>query len=252
MASSIKPKKLSILLPEIQAKSFLEQLREPSKSIQYDVQPYSKSRRDTPENAQSQLNSTRSQLNKKPDKVQPKKKEKQINPAKARQQKSPTSLADAPINDFLSPVYDLSSDEDETTKGIELGKPFKLRRKNCSFCQGYVQYKGCRLPKKYSNLFTINKFRKPGEKFVISQRLFLSNENANSEDRRMLPALIINMDGALGYWNVSSKIKHFVLRHGIVDALIRLSYDFRLVAVSSQSQRNIARLVFGLMNAHVD
>lgn len=68
----------------------------------------------------------------------------------------------------------------------------------------------------------------------------------------MLPVLIINLDGVLGYWNLSSKIKHFVLRQGIVDSLLRLSYDFRLVAVSSQSQKNISRLVFGLMNAQLD
>lgn len=197
------------------------------------------------------MNSTRSQLNRKLEKAQVKRRDKPSHTSKLRQQKSP-SLADAVINDHLSPNFDPSSEEEESIKQIQLGKPFKLRRRNCSYCQGYIQHKGCRLPKKYSNLFTANKFRKPGEKLLISQRLFLSNENGNSEDRRMLPVLIINIDGVLGYWNVSSKIKHFVLRHGVVDSLIRLSYDFRLVAVSSQSQKNICRLVHGLMNSQLD
>lgn len=64
----------------------------------------------------------------------------------------------------------------------------------------------------------------------------------------MMPVLIVNLDGVMGYWNTIGKNKHFVLRSEIVDSLIILSYDFRLVAVSSMSQKLINRLVYGLMN----
>ena len=61
----------------------------------------------------------------------------------------------------------------------------------------------------------------------------MSNECAESEDRRMMPILVINLDGAMGYWDDYNKF-HYVLRPKIVDSLIQLSYDFRLVAVSSK------------------
>ena len=44
--------------------------------------------------------------------------------------------------------------------------------------------------------------------------------------------MIVNVDGVLGYWDDSNKF-YFVLRTKIVESLIQLSYDFRLVAVSS-------------------
>ena len=69
-----------------------------------------------------------------------------------------------------------------------------------------------------------------------------------SEDRRMLPVLIVNLDGAMGYWDTT----HYVLRPKIVDSLIHLSFDFRLVAVSTDSQKNIFKLIFGLMNVPSD
>ena len=49
----------------------------------------------------------------------------------------------------------------------------------------------------------------------------------------MLPVLIVNLDGAVGYWDDNRK-NFYVLREGIVDSLIQLSHDFRIVAVSSQ------------------
>lgn len=55
----------------------------------------------------------------------------------------------------------------------------------------------------------------------------------------MMPVLIINIDGILGFWNKTCKHKHFVLRPGIIDELIKLSYDFRIVGVSSMSQKFI-------------
>lgn len=39
------------------------------------------------------------------------------------------------------------------------------------------------------------------------------------------------------------KKNHYVLRPKVVEGLIQLSYDFRLVAVSSQRQRRIFRVI---------
>ena len=86
---------------------------------------------------------------------------------------------------------------------------------------------------------------------MLSQRLFLSTEVAESEDRRMLPILVINLDGAMGYWDDYNKF-HYVLRPKIVDSLIQLSYDFRLIAVSSKKQKYLFRLIHGLMNVVED
>ena len=52
------------------------------------------------------------------------------------------------------------------------------------------------------------------------------------EDRRRLPVLMINLDGVLGYLDDSARI-YYVLRPKIVENLIQLSYDFRLIAFSS-------------------
>lgn len=45
--------------------------------------------------------------------------------------------------------------------------------------------------------------------------------------------LIVNLDGAVGYWDEQAQHR-YVLREGILDSLIQLSHDFRIVAVSSQ------------------
>lgn len=60
----------------------------------------------------------------------------------------------------------------------------------------------------------------------------MSTEMASEESRRMLPVLIINIDGILGYWD-ELKNHYFVLRPKIVESLIQLSFDFRIVAISS-------------------
>ena len=75
----------------------------------------------------------------------------------------------------------------------------------------------------------------------------MSTEMASEENRRMLPVLIINLDGAMGYWDEFSS-HYYVLRPKVVESLIQLSHDFRIVAVSSQKQNLIFRLVYGLMN----
>lgn len=58
--------------------------------------------------------------------------------------------------------------------------------------------------------------------------------------------LIINMDGVLGYWDEA--MTHYVIRNKSVEILIQLSYDFRLVAVSTESQKYIFKVMHGLMN----
>ena len=90
------------------------------------------------------------------------------------------------------------------------------------------------MPGKLQKPFTANKFRKNEGGLVWSQRLCLSKECATSEDRRMLPVLIVNLNGAVGYWD-DYKRSHYVLRPKVIDSLITLSYDFRLVAVSCES-----------------
>ena len=60
----------------------------------------------------------------------------------------------------------------------------------------------------------------------------MSTECASDENRRMLPVLIINLDGAMGYWE-ENKNHYYVLRPKIVESLIQLSFDFRIVAISS-------------------
>lgn len=60
----------------------------------------------------------------------------------------------------------------------------------------------------------------------------MSKDCALSEERRMLPIMIINLDGAMGFWD-DQKRNYYLLRPKIIDGLAQLSYDFRLVAVSS-------------------
>jgi hypothetical protein len=60
----------------------------------------------------------------------------------------------------------------------------------------------------------------------------MSKECATSEDRRMLPVLVINLDGVLGYWDDGKRF-YYVTRPKVVEAIIQLSYDFRVVAISS-------------------
>ena len=142
---------------------------------------------------------------------------------------------------------DGSSSAGEHISSLKLGNPIKTKRgEHQSASQEYCQYRGQQLPKQYRSTFTQNKFRKADDETVYSQRLFLSKECAQSEDRRMLPVLIVNLDGAVGYWQVQQKA--YVLREGVVDSLIQLSHDFRIVAVSSQSQKLIFKLIHGLMN----
>jgi hypothetical protein len=47
----------------------------------------------------------------------------------------------------------------------------------------------------------------------------MSKECANSEDRRMMPVLVINLDGVVGYWDDSKK-NYYVTRPKVVEALI--------------------------------
>lgn len=96
-------------------------------------------------------------------------------------------------------------------------------------------------------MFTDKAYRKQENQFAWSQRLFLSRECAMSEDRRMQPVLIVNMDGLLGYWDDKNR-NYFVVRPKIMESLINLSYDFRIVAVSAQKKKLICKLVYSLMN----
>jgi hypothetical protein len=89
-----------------------------------------------------------------------------------------------------------------------------------------------KVPKKFRHFFTDRYYHRSEKKFSWSQRLFLSKECASSEDRRMMPVLIVNIDGVLGYWDDMNK-NYFVVRKQIIESLITFSYDFRIVAISS-------------------
>ena len=73
----------------------------------------------------------------------------------------------------------------------------------------------------------------------------MSKECATSEDRRMLPVLVVNLDGVIGYWDDYKKF-YYLLRPKIVESLIQLSYDFRVVAISNQRQKHIFKVIYGL------
>lgn len=62
-----------------------------------------------------------------------------------------------------------------------------------------------------------------------------------------MPVLIINLDGVIGYWDDYKKF-YYIFRPKVIEALIQLSFDFRLVAVSSQRQKHIYKVIYGLTN----
>ena len=128
---------------------------------------------------------------------------------------------------------------------LDLG--YKTARDTVGFCTGYAQHKGTKIPRAYRHMFTDKAYRKQENQFAWSQRLFLSRECAMSEDRRMQPVLIVNMDGLLGYWDDKNR-NYFVVRPKIMESLINLSYDFRIVAVSAAKKKLITKLVYSLMN----
>ena len=140
----------------------------------------------------------------------------------------------------------VSSDAPEAVQQLRIG--FKIPRDNYSFCHEYIQYKGSnRLPRECRSLFTARRYQKGDSEFVWSTRLYLSKECALSEDRRRHPILIVNLDGAVGAWDDFNR-NHYVLRPKVVEGLIQLSYDFRLIAVSSKRQGMIYKVIQAFMN----
>jgi hypothetical protein len=140
----------------------------------------------------------------------------------------------------------ISSDAPAGVMNLKVGH--KILRENYSFCMEYIQFKGSnKLHKDCRHLFTKRRYRKGDSLFSWSTRLFMSKECALSEDRRRMPILVVNLDGAVGFWD-DLKRNYYVLRPKIVEGLIQLSYDFRIVAVSSQRQKLIRKVIYGLMN----
>jgi CDP-glycerol glycerophosphotransferase (TagB/SpsB family) len=167
------------------------------------------------------------------------------------------SIERAPDDGYIS--------SDAPSAAVELKLGHKIPRDWSSFCQEYVMMKGQytkRMAKESKSLFTKRRYFKNKVKpdanevtivkeedhdsFTWSQRLYLSRECATSEDRRQLPVLIVNLDGAVGYWDEQRRF-YYVLRHKVVEGLIQLSYDFRLIAVSSARKRLICKVVSALM-----
>lgn len=141
---------------------------------------------------------------------------------------------------------DDSSEMSDNVRNLRIGTQIRNFKDTFSVCHSYVQFKGTKLKAKYRGIFTHNKYRGGNNDFVWSQRLCLSKEMAENPERRKMPVLIINMDGVLGYWD--EEMTHYVIRNRSVEILIQLSYDFRLVAISTESQKNIFKVVHGLMN----
>lgn len=75
------------------------------------------------------------------------------------------------------------------------------------------------MPKDCRHLFTKKRYRKGDSLFSWSTRMFMSKESALSEDRRRMPILIVNLDGAVGFWD-DIKRNYYVLRPKIVEGLI--------------------------------
>ena len=57
-----------------------------------------------------------------------------------------------------------------------------------------------------------------------------------------MPVLIINLDGAFGFWSDDQRGLYFI-RPKAVQSLVQLSFDFRLVAVSAQKKKHINGLI---------
>lgn len=132
----------------------------------------------------------------------------------------------------------VSSDAPPAAVQLQLGR--RIPRDWASYCQEYVMMKGQytkRMAKEAKNLFTKRRYFKhkvrpeaneqgttakddgDHDSFTWSQRLYLSRECATSEDRRQLPVLIVNLDGAVGYWDEQKRL-YYVLRHKVVEGLI--------------------------------
>lgn len=135
----------------------------------------------------------------------------------------------------------MSSDAPDSVQRLKLG--YKIPRETYGYCREYVQFKGQnRLPKECRPLFTGRSYQRGESQFAWSTRLYLSRECALSEDRRRYPILIVNLDGAMGTWDDYGR-SHYILRPKVVEGLIQLSYDFRLIAVSTNRQRHICRVI---------
>lgn len=111
-----------------------------------------------------------------------------------------------------------------------------------------------KLPPELKNLFTARRYTRKrindeGVEIDLtwSQRLFMSKEMVYSEDRRRLPVLMVNLDGVMGYLDDTAKM-YYVLRPKIVESLIQLSNDFRIIAFSSMRAKVISKIIQALIH----
>lgn len=73
-----------------------------------------------------------------------------------------------------------------------------------------------------------------------STRLMVAKETLRSKTRQKLPIIVIMIDGVIGFWD---ELKIFHIRSGVINQLITLSNNFRIVAVASgQTKRSVKRL----------
>lgn len=133
-----------------------------------------------------------------------------------------------------------SSDANESVKELQIGQDLgfkQLKNLNSTYCKEYVSKNSFN---KYKQLFTKRKYRI--KKFIASERVFLAKEFVEKyEFRRNLPILIINLDGAFGYWDHVKE--QYVIRSKMIDSITTMSQDFSIVAVSNQEKNFIKRML---------
>jgi hypothetical protein len=113
----------------------------------------------------------------------------------------------------------------------------QLKNLNSTYCREYVSKNSFN---KYKQLFTKRKYKI--KKFIASERVFLAKEFVEKyEIRRNLPILIINLDGAFGYWDHVKE--QYIIRSRMIESITTLSQDFSIVAVSNQEKGFIKRML---------
>ena len=139
-----------------------------------------------------------------------------------------------------------SSEASDGVKYIKMGQEIgnKVKVANSTFCKEY--YSNSQFNERYKDNFSKIKFRaklnNDRKYFTSSERLYISKDFIEKFDsRKDFPILIVNLDGALGYWDLQREM--YVIRSKVVESIITLSQDFIIVAVSRMRKAKIRKLV---------
>jgi hypothetical protein len=71
-----------------------------------------------------------------------------------------------------------------------------------------------------------------------STRLMVAKETLKSKQRQKLPVLMILIDGVIGFWDEQ---KIFNIRSGVINYLISLSTNYRVVAIAQGQTRKCVK-----------